>query len=56
MRAIGVSVPLVLLAATAQAADVWEVYRFDRAAGDGRRSPQEAYSREPAWRRRDQPE
>ena len=30
MRAIWISAPLVLLAATAQAADVWEVYPFDQ--------------------------
>jgi hypothetical protein len=51
MRAIWVSVPLVLLAATAQAADVWEVYPFDRGGGTiAAVAAEDADSPEPAWR------
>lgn len=51
MRAILASVPFALLAATADAADVWEVYPFDSGGGTiAAVAAEDADSPEPNWR------
>ena len=51
MRAMLASVPFALLAVTADAADVWEVYPFDRGGGTiAAVAVEDARSAEPNWR------